>query len=412
MMKKIFELIEKYLVPTLTRIGEEKHLKGIRNGLMLTIPFIIVGSAFMIVRSFPVAAWKELIAPFSSKLLVPISVTFDMLSIIAAIGVGYNLAKQYKMEPITGALISMVSFLATQVNEEYKLSTANFGASGIFTAILAAIVSIEIYKYFVKKNLVIKLPDNVPPAIANSFMSLTPAAVSLVLFWFVRVVLGFDISAFLTMIFSPLVFGLNTLPGILIYMLLMCLLWTVGIHGDSIVGSISAPIFIQYIGANAEAFVAGNPIPYITAKGFVSFFVNVGGTGATLALVLLMLWSKDKTYKQMGKISFPSAIFNINEPVIFGFPIVLNPIMMIPFIVVPLILATCSYLLMYFNIIGRPVVLVPWTMPIVLSNFLATGGDWRAAVWGAVAVLISAVCYLPFFRIAEKQQEKLESQEN
>ncbi len=411
-MQKLFGWIETKLVPPLLKVGEQKHLKGIRDGLVATLPFIIIGSIFMIIRSFPIPGWTDLIASFRPALYVPCAATFDMLAIIAVLAIGYNLAKEREVEPMSGAILSLIAFLITQINEENAIVMDNFGASGMFTAIVVALISIEIFRFFVQKKIIIKLPENVPPAIANSFIALLPGTAIMTLFWVIRVVLGFDLTAFINLIFSPLVFALDTLPGLLVFILIMCLLWTVGLHGDSIVGAIASPISLAYLGANQEAFAAGAAIPYINAKGFTSFFVNSGGTGMVLALILLMVFSKSRLYKQMGRLCLPSGIFNISEPIVFGFPIVMNPIMFIPFILAPLINGGLSYILMDIGLIGRPVVAVTWTMPPVIAHYLVTGGDWRAAIWGAIQIVLAVIIYMPFFRVAEKKQLALEAEED
>lgn len=403
-MEKFMNFFQEKMVPPMVKLGNQRHLKAVRNGIAITIPFIIIGSLFLIIGNLPFNGWDKVLGDFSGKLAAPVSVTFGIIGVLATMGIGYYLAKDYDLDPISGAAISLIGFLMTQLNEKFALVTDNFGSTGLFTGIVISIVSVEILRYFVKKGFIIKLPEGVPPAIANSFASLLPGGAVLVLVWVIRVVLGFDITHFLGIVFSPLVFALNTLPGILIYTLFVCLLWTVGIHGDAIMGSIAAPIFLQYIGENTKAYLAHQPIPYITAEGFWSMFICIGGTGATLSLLLLMFGSKSKLYKSLAKLALPSGIFQINEPVTFGFPIVLNPVIMIPYIVTPLLLTTITYLLMYFNIIGRPVALVPWTMPPVIGPFLVTGGDWRAAVWSIASILLAVIIYYPFFRSAEKQQ--------
>ena len=400
------KFMEKYLIPILTKIGEEKHLQGIRNGIILTIPFTIAGSIFLIISALPFKGWDELIQPIWSMLRVPVNVTFGAISLIAAVGIGYNLAKVFKLDTIMGAVMSLVGFLILQLTPEYTLSTSMFGAEGLFTAIIIAVFVVEVQRFFVTRNLIIKLPENVPPAIANSFAALIPVVFSLSFLWFVRVILHFNLSAFINTIFAPAVFALNTLPGTLVYTLLVCLLWTVGIHGDSVMYAVGMPIFMQYLAANTSAFMAGEAIPYITAYGFRELFMNVGGTGATIALVFLMLRSRDKGYKALGRISLVPGIFEINEPVTFGFPIVLNPLMMIPFIVTPLVLASGTYALMAFNWIARPVASIPWTMPPIIGPYLVTGGDWRAAVWSAVSIIIAVAIYYPFFKAAEAQRLK------
>ncbi|MBU3142799.1 PTS sugar transporter subunit IIC [Clostridium sp. CF012] len=411
-MKKFMEFFQNRMMPILIKVGNQRHLVAIRNGLAITIPFIIVGSLFLILSNLPFSWWPDFIGTFGTKMNVVVSCSFGVLGLIATLGIGYYLAKDYKLDPITGSIISLVAFLLTQVTKDYQLDISKFGAEGLFTAIIVAIFAVEVLKFFIRRNIVIKLPEGVPPAVGNSFIALTPALAVILIIWIIRVVIGFDITAFITAIFAPLVFALNTLPGILVYSLLVTLLWSAGIHGDMALEGVADPIFLQFLAANTAAFIAHKPIPYATASGFYSMFVNVGGTGATLCLVLLMIKSKSKVYKSLGKVALPSACFEINEPVIFGFPIVLNPVILLPFTVVPLLLTSCTYLLMQFDIIGKPIAMIPWTMPPILGPFIATGGDWRAAVWSALSLIIAVTIYLPFFKTAEKQQLITETQES
>jgi PTS system cellobiose-specific IIC component len=205
------------------------------------------------------------------------------------------------------------------------------------------------------------------------------------------------------------VFALNTLPGILVYAFLVTLLWSVGINGDNAMDAIVAPIFLQFLTANVEATAAGQPLPYVTAYGFFTTFVNVGGTGATIALALVMLNSKEPGYRKVSRLSLPTQIFGINEPIFFGFPIVLNPVFMVPYILNALLLTTGSFLLMQWGVIHRPLVNVPWTTPPIIGHYLVSGGDWKAAVWGVVSIFIAMAVYYPFARAAERQRLKAEA---
>ena len=169
-----------------------------------------------------------------------------------------------------------------------------------------------------------------PPVVYQSFLSLTPLFFLVVSFWLLRFVLGVDINRGVQAVFAPLVFALNTLPGILVYALLVTLLWSIGINGDNAVDAIVAPIFLQYLAANVAATTAGQPLPYVTAYGFFTTFVNVGGTGATIALALVLWNSREPGYRKVSRLSLPTQVFQINEPIFFGLPIVLNPVFMIP----------------------------------------------------------------------------------
>jgi PTS system cellobiose-specific IIC component len=217
-------------------------------------------------------------------------------------------------------------------------------------------------------------------------------------------VVGLDINGAVQDAFAPLVFALNTLPGILTYALLVTILWSVGINGDNAVDAIVAPIFLQYLAANVEARSAGLPLPYVTANGFFTTFVNVGGTGATIALALVLWRSPDAGFRKVSRLSLPTQVFQINEPIFFGLPIVLNPILMVPYILNALILTASSYLLMSWSMIGRPIVNVPWTTPPVIGHYLVTGGDWRAAVWGVLSIGLAMIVYYPFARAAERRR--------
>ncbi len=404
-MNKITRFVEEVFSPFFAKMGSNRIITGLKNGMVTTVPFTIIGSMFIIIQQFPVDSWKEIIAPYSAMLNVPNMMTIGIISIYISFAVAYNMGKSHDIDGLSAGLLSLMGFMLLQIDHStYSMSTAHFGARGIFPAIIIAIFVVKTMEFFINNNLVIKFPDGVPPAVSKAFASLYPGIfVTLVLFT-LSSVLKIDILGIIIQIFSPLVFALNTLPGILVFMLFAQLLWASGIHGMAVMNAVGSPVFLSYIAANAEAAMTGAPIPYITATGFITFFVSIGGTGATLGLILSMLRSKEKSFNMLGKLALPPGLFNINEPITFGFPIVLNPIMMIPFIIVPLINATLSYLLMYFNIIGRPIAQVPWIMPGPIGAYLTTGGDILAAVWFIALTILSAVLYYPFFRIAEKQR--------
>jgi len=261
-MEKFIFLIENYLVPPLTKLGDIKFLKGVRNGMIATVPFTIFGSIFMIISFIPIAAWTNIVKPYQPLLSVPISATFGMLSVIVSISIAYNYARELKQDAIIGSLMSLIGFMLLQFDlSTGTMSTANFNAGGMFTAIVVAYIAIQIQRFFVVRNLVIKLPENVPPAVARSFISLTPLATLLTLLWIVRFVCGVDINAVVNMLFQPFVFALNTLPGIMVMTLIVSLLWFVGVHGDNVMMAVASPICLTYLAANATAMAAGQPLP-------------------------------------------------------------------------------------------------------------------------------------------------------
>jgi len=405
------DFLENKLLPLLMRVGNNVILVAVRDGISFTLPFIIAGSVFLIIANLPIPGWSAFLGPHTGTLSVPVQATFGAIGLIAAIGISYNLAKHYKLDCLSCCCITVAVFLLAQLDDTHKINTANFGAAGLFSAIVLSIITVYIVRFFVVNKIYLRLPDSVPPAVLQSFISLAPAMACLTLVWLVRVVLHFDINAFFTLVLSPLVMGLDTLPGILILVALISLLWSCGIHGTNVLSGITGPIFLKFIAENTDAYLRHQPVPHITAEGFYNFFICTGGSGATMGLVLAMLLSKSRYYTSLGRISIGPALFCINEPVIFGVPMVFNPMMMMPLILTPMIICTCSYLLMQFGVIGRPVFQIPWTMPPVLNGYFATGGNIPAAVWSGCMVLISTVMYYPFFRILERKQLAIEQQE-
>lgn len=387
----------------LTALSENLYLSAIRAGMVAIVPLTIIGGLFLIVAHPPVAGWGASVAPYAAVLQIPVTATFGLLAVFACLAIAYDLGTRLKQEAFLSASMATAVFLMIQIKPaDGTFRMDGLGSNGLFTAILIALVTVRVQKFFADSNLVIRLPASVPLIVYQSFLSLTPLVFLVVSFWLLRFVAGIDIDAAVRAVFAPLVFALNTLPGILVYALLVTLLWSVGINGDNAVDAIVAPVFLQYLAANVTAMTAGQPLPYVTAYGFFTTFVNVGGTGATLALALVLWNSREPGYRKVSRLSLPTQIFQINEPIFFGLPIVLNPIFMIPYVLNALILTTGSYLLMSWGIIHKPFVNVPWTTPPVIGHYLVSGGDWKAAVWGVASLVIAMVVYLPFARAAER----------
>ncbi|HXW05718.1 MAG TPA: PTS transporter subunit EIIC [Vicinamibacterales bacterium] len=392
-------------VRALTRFGENPYVSAIRAGLVAVVPLTIIGGLFMIVAYLPVPGWDMRVAPWLPLLQVPVTATFGVLALVACFSIAYELGRRLGQEPSASALMATVAFLLIQIDaRDHVLRMDGLGSAGLFTAMLVAIVSVRVQAFFTGRRLVIAMPAGVPDVVAQSFLALTPLVFLVLVFWIVRFLLGVDIDRIVRQIFAPLVFALDTLPGILAYAFLVTLLWSVGINGDNAVDVVVAPVFLQYLSENVAAMTQGEPLPHVTAYGFFTTFVNVGGTGATIALALLLWRSRDAGFRKVSRLSLPTQIFQINEPIFFGLPIVLNPVFMIPYILNALILTASTYLLMYWSLIHRPFVNVPWTTPPIIGHYLVSGGDWRAAVWGAVSLLLAILVYLPFARAAERHR--------
>ena len=404
-MVKSAGFVHRWVVPFLTALSDNIYMSAIRTGMVSVVPLTIIGGLFMVFSYLPVPGWDQKVEKYLPLLQVPVTATFGLLAVFVCFAIGYDLGKRFKQEAITSGMLATVVFLLIQVDlKEQTLTMAGLGSQGLFTAILVALFSVRVQKFMLDHGAVIRMPASVPEAVQESFLSLTPMIVLVVFFWVIRFVLGVDINAVVQGAFKPLVFALNTLPGILVYAFLVTMLWSVGINGDNTMDAIVLPVFTQFLAANVVAMQAGTALPYVTANGFFTTFANVGGTGATIALALVLLNSKDPGYRKVSRLSLPTQVFQINEPIFYGMPIVLNPIFMVPYVLSALVLTAGSYLLMDWGILQKPFVNVPWTTPPIIGHYLVSGGDWKAAVWGACSILIAMGIYWPFARAAERQR--------
>lgn len=411
-MNRILAFVEEKLAPPLNKLATQHHLSAVKNGMMVTVPLTIIGSIFLLIPNIPIDPWKAFFAPYAAMITSVNTITIGIVAIVGAGSVAYYFAKGYQdieVDPLLTGIVSIAAFLLATMTNEFAIDTSLFGTKGLFTAILIALLSGTMMHFFQKRNLVIRFPDTVPPLVSKSFMSLIPALAIFVLIWLVRIVCGFNVNQILMDCFSPFVFALNTLPGFLVFMFLRSMLWSVGIHGGAVL-AVADPFFLTMFGANAAAFAAGTLPPYITASGF-TMFVFLGGGGATLPLVFMMMRSKEKGFNTLGKLCLPASIFEINEPVVFGVPLVMNPYMMIPYTLTTLTLSAGTYLLMLANIIGRPVANIPWTLPPLISHYFVTGGNIPAVIWGVVSLVIAGCIYYPFFKAMERQRLSGEEQE-
>lgn len=412
----MFETFQNQFFPKLIKFSSNKTLNALRNGIVVISPFTIIGSLFLIVGNFPINGWVRIVEPYLPQLNSVVDVTFGMLGLLSVIGISYYMAKELEINVLGNMAISIVCFLLATLTDDWQISTSTMDATGMFTGIVVVILVSHIHLFCLKKNMVITLPGGVPPAVLESFASLIPGFLSILTIWIFRVLLNININELIQGMFQPIVIGLNSLPGMLLYSTVALLLWSVGIHGDNVLSPISSPIFVGLMAANAQAFKNGETIPNIVTGGMFTVFMCIGGTGATLGLVINMLGAKSKMYKSLGRVAILPSIFGINEPVIFGVPIVLNPIMIIPFILTPNILLIGSYLLINYNIIGPIVVDVPWTLPPIISHYFTTNGSIGAAFWGVACIVLSVLIYYPFFKKLDavqftKEQEEKEQEE-
>lgn len=429
-MQAFISFLENRFMPIAGRVAEQKHLQAVRDGIILTMPLLIIGSLFLILGFIPITGYDEFMAgtfgeAWRTKLLYPVNATFDIMSLIAAFGVAYRLAEKYKVDALAAGAISVSAFLlATPYNVSFTPEGATeavqvggaipvtlMGSQGLFVAMLLAILSTEIYRVIIQKNIVIKLPDGVPPAVSRSFVALIPGFFVIVAVWIIRLIIentSFEsVHNIISQILAvPLGALGGSLFGAIIAVILVNLLWTAGIHGAAIVGGIMSPIWLSLMDQNRVAFQAGQELPNVITQQFFDLWIYAGGSGATLAMVVLMLIrARSEQMKSLGRLSIAPGLFNINEPVTFGVPVVMNPLMMIPFVVAPVVLVIITYVAMSTGLVAKPSgVAVPWTTPLIISGYLATGGKISGSVMQIVNFFVSMAIYYPFFSMWDKQK--------
>ena len=436
-MSKPNVLLERYVLPFALKIASQKHVLSVRDGIILNMPFMLIGSFFLIFAYLPIPSYANMMgevfgAAWREKLLYPVKATYDIMAIISSFGIAYRLAEKYKtLDPLTTGAVSLVAFIltipqntlfqplngATEQIIKGVLPMNFIGSQGLFVAIVIAILSTEIYRFVHNRNLVINMPAGVPPAVAKSFLALIPGFAVMAVVLALR--LGVEATPFgninnmiATIIGIPMHHIGGTLPGMIFSVILIGLLWMVGLHGDAIVLVFIQPVWLSNMSENLTAFQNGQPIPHIITQQFYDLWIAPGGTGALLGLVIFMLLrARSAQMKQLGKIAAPGCLFNISEPMVFGIPLVMNPYFAIPFILTPVILVIVTYTAMATGLVTPPVgIALPFTTPIFISGYLATGGHISGTVIQVVNLAISLVIYYPFFRAWDKLKFKEEHQ--
>ncbi len=430
-MKGFISFLEKYVMPAAGRIAEQKHLQAIRDGIILTMPLLIIGSLFLIIGFLPFPNYNEFMAgifgdAWLTKLLYPVGATFDIMALVVSFGVAYRLAEKYKVDPLTSGAVSLAGFIlvtprfvmftpegaSAAVQVDGVLPGVWMGSQGLFVAMIIAVISTEIYRKIIQKKIIITLPAGVPPAVAKSFVALIPGFFVIVILWILRLLI--EMTSFESvhnivgqLLSIPLSALGGSLIGALIAVMFVQLLWSTGIHGAAIVGGVMGPIWLSLMDENRLAYQAnqGAELPNVITAQFFDLWIYIGGSGATLALVIIMLlWARSAQMKSLGKLAIGPGIFNINEPITFGMPIVLNPLLIIPFILTPIALVLVTYFAMATGLVARPNgVAVPWTTPFLISGFLASG-KLSGSILQLVNFLICAAIYYPFFRIWDRQK--------
>ena len=424
--------LEKILMPLAEAIGRNKYLVSIRDGFLVSTPLLIAGSIFLLIANFPIPAWTEwlssvvinsntgeTLAAFIEK---PSGATFTIMAVFAVVGIAYSFARQMKTDKIFGAAVAIMGWFlimpytvegtVEMAGKEIPVSltgipTGWVGAKGIFVGIICAFVAVHIYSWVEKKGWVIKMPAGVPPTVVQSFAALIPATVVMTFFFAINLLFGFLGTNVFQIIFeflqTPLLNLGDTLGAMIIAYIFLHLFWFFGVNGGSVVGAVFNPILQTLSVENIEFFKTGVGEGHIICQQFQDLFATFGGCGSTLSLIIAMLlFCKSKRITELGKLSLVPGIFGINEPIVFGLPIVLNPTMIIPFILAPLVTQILAYGLTVVGVL--PVLIgyqIPWSMPPIISGFIQ--GGWQVALYQVFSLFLTFIIYYPFFKVIDKQ---------
>lgn len=415
-MDGFINFMEKYFIPPASKIAAQRHLVAIRDAFIVTMPLMILGSLAILINNLPIPMYQtfmnntfgeELWKSFGGNVW---NGTFGILSVLIAFMVAYNLTKHYGKDGVAAGVVSVASFFALG-------GATGMASNGLFIALLVGLISAEIFSRLVgNEKLIVKMPEGVPPALAKSFAALFPAMITISIFGLITTIfLAFGVkdlvASFYELVQQPFMGLANSLPSAMLLAFITPFLWFFGLHGANMVEPLMQTINLPAIEANQAAIKAGEVAPYIVNKPFFDSFVNLGGTGATLGLIIaiFLFGRRNKAYKIVTNLSTAPGIFNINEPMMFGLPIVLNPLMFIPFILTPVVLVTVAYLATSSGLVPAATVMPPWVTPPIIGGFLATQSV-AGGVLAAVNLLISVVIYAPFVKIAEIQELKREKE--
>lgn len=440
----MFNFLQKYLMGPMSKVAQLKVVRAVMAAGMASIPFTIVGSMFLVLNILPLpfpfleGFFNATFFKISDLYMIVNTMTMGILSIYFAIVFAYELTsierdeQEVAVNPLTGALLAVFAFfmcIPELVMSDGKISLISnitdsetlvngirmggfverLGTSGIFTGIIMSYIAVELYVLCVKRKWVIKMPDVVPPGVSRSFTALIPTFLIAFVVMIINgtlVALGTDIFKIISIPFGFVTNLTNTWLGVMVIYFLIHALWIVGIHGANIISSFLTPIVLANMAANAN----GASIPL--AGEFNNSYVTVGGSGATLGLIIFIAFlAKSDQLKVLGKASLVPGIFNINEPIIFGMPIVYNPYLAVPFFLAPMASASLAYFAIKLEIVKPMLAQMPWPSPVGVGAFIGSGGDWKAAVLAVLCAILAFFIWLPFIRfydnkLLREEQEK------
>lgn len=435
-MDKFITWSEKHLVPIAGKIGSQRHLVSIRDAFIAMLPLTLAGSFAVLLnvflRDIPTSLAEaypsmEFIGSIPDKAAWMINInvqvwwaTIAMMALVFSFTLAYNLGKNSGVDGLPAGVVGLMIFVATtpQVWVDTPevaggvLSTPYLGSTGLFTAMFFILIFMEFYAWIIKKNIVIKMPDSVPPAVSKAFVAVIPGVIavygSAIVADVITRLVSMPVNDWIAVtIQNPLISLSQGYPAVLLITLLTQILWFFGLHGMNILAPVYETIWTTAQNVNIDAVANGLDPVYMWSRASFDIYGMIGGSGMTIGLVVSMfIFGKREDTRTIAKIGLAPGIFNINEPMVFGVPLVLNPIYLIPWIIVPVITITIGYFATAIGFAGPVIAGPPWVTPGILSALIATGGSIGAAITAAICLVVAIVIWAPFVILAEKDAEK------
>jgi len=398
-IERLMNIINTKLAPVLGIFGENKTIQSLILGMVGVAPVTFLGAIFLLLQIM--ATYVPAMMPYSPQILNGFFLTLNMLGFYIAVSIAINYAQLFNLNQLTAAMISIMAYLTINMQVDAgMISIDHFGSTGIFPAVIVTLLGMRSYRFMHDKEITIKMPPSVPPMISEMFAALIPAIVIVLITWFIRNILAFEITPFLANLMAPLFKGADNVFVVTLRMLLGMVFWSVGLQGDAMFQGVTGPFLTTWQTANANAAVAGQPLPYIWVGAFERMVLWVP---SVWGLMFWMYLSKVKSFRSLAIATTPAAIFTIIEPIVFGLPVAFNAFLIIPFVLSTTLATIVSYLTIQAGIFARFYVGLPWFTPPPIIAVGDSGGHWENLILLLINFTIGVLLYWPFFKAYEKK---------
>lgn len=412
MFDKFEAFMTKYFTPIANAMDRQIHLSAIKKSMVAMTPILIIGSFCLIPDAIPnmigeqnpISIW---ITNYSPYITLPYTVGMGMMALYVAAIISYHLAISRKLDVPGCVTMGVIGFLllAVDIKKDGSIDTTYFGTKGLFVAMFGAILAVELFRWCKKRNFTIKMPESVPDFVSKSFEMIPVSIIVIGAFVIIRIVClkVFNVlpPMIFTAIFAPLVGSMDNPFAYTFLKILQCLLFFFGIH-PAVLSPITAPISTQFLAENITNYKNGLELTHFFTPGMDSAFGNFTGTGVTFGLVFWCMFSRAVAQKKIGRIALIPALFGINEPILFGAPIVLNPLFFIPYVIIGPVISSFGAWAMHFDLLKMSVFTPPY-VGVFFEGYLATF-DWRGLIVNGLQLILSVLIWYPFFKVYEKRE--------